>query len=442
MERLALVPSNLACGTVSMTARALTASLPALLLVVLSSPLQGADDALLGRGVQKLFDVGWDTSVKAREQADEVAAKIDELFPGDPRGGYAYVLVLTKQRRYGEAVRRMKQVLTGDSDNVALWMASVRLDMLTKDYASALAGMEQMSKLLPTAGTDEDAYRDEAVFLGRMFGYLQGPVEGEVGADLVDAAKEKVLARIGEARSVAFDQGRRRVRETFSALTFEKQETQAEEKAAAEEEQRRLLADVKEEKSGLDPKRDELRTDQKKLRDDAKQRLNDLADDERPLLVQLNQIQAQILLVRRQLATAVANLNSAQIAMNNQRNQTTRSQIGIQVSNFNLIASRYQSQLSLLERRAILINRQRALMRRQVGQSQAAAAAEIASIEKELGELDKREKRLDVQELKGSKEKPVIARSVRLLDVELAAFTTYDEFPLENEKLRVLEWFK
>jgi hypothetical protein len=33
-------------------------------------------------------------------------------------------------------------------------------------------------------------------------------------------------------------------------------------------------------------------------------------------------------------------------------------------------------------------------------------------------------------------------RNSRLLDAEMAAFTTYDEFPLLLEKQRVLDWFK
>ncbi|MEQ8784941.1 MAG: hypothetical protein RIC55_01525 [Pirellulaceae bacterium] len=425
-----------------MPARAFTALLLAIFVFAFAPALHAADDALLGRGVQKLFEVGWDTSIKSREDAAQVAGKIDELFPGDMRGGYAYVLVLAKQRRYPDAVRRMKQILAAKDDDIDLWTTSIRLDMLTKDYVSALSGMDRMSELFPPATPEGQPRREEAVFLGRMIGYLQGPVESDVSADLVEAAKEKILARIGEPRATAFDQGRRRVREIFSALTLEKEDTLAAEKEAAEKEQQRLLADLAEEKNGLDPKRESLREDEKKLRDDAKQRLDDLAEDERPLLAQLNQIQTQALLVRRQLSAAVGNLNSAQLAMNNERDPVARSQIGFQVSNFNAIAARYDAQLTLLERRAFLINQQRAAMRRQLGQSQAAAASEIASIQKELGELDKREKRLDVQERKGSKTTPVIARSVRLLDVELAAFTTYDEFPLETEKLRVLDWFK
>lgn len=411
-----------------------------------SSSSPAADDALLGRGVQKLFDVGWDTSVKARGESGQVAQKIDELFPGDVRGDYAYVLVLTKQRRYADAAKRMKQIVAADDDDIHYWMTSIRLDMLTKQYASALAGMERLGQLIPETpaptAAEEDPHRETAVFLGRMFGYLQGPIEGEVSQESVDAAKDRVEARLGEARSPAFDDGWRRVREKFSALTLEKEDTLAEEREEAEKEQQRLLAEVAEEKDGLDPKRDSLRQDQQKLRDDARQRIDELTEDERPLLAQLNQIQSQAMLVRRQLSIAVSNLNSAQLAMNNERDPIVRSQIGGQLSNFNVIAARYEAQLNLLERRAFLINRQRALMRRRVGQSQASIASEIASIEKELGELDKREKRLDVQERKGSKSPVVISRSVRALEAELAAFTTYDEFPLEREKQRVLDWFR
>jgi hypothetical protein len=95
----------------------------------------------------------------------------------------------------------------------------------------------------------------------------------------------------------------------------------------------------------------------------------------------------------------------------------------------------------LLERRALLINRQRALLRQRVGKAQADIAAQVADIEKELGDLDKREKRITVQEKKGTRGTSA-TRTSRLLDVEMTAFSTYDEFPLELEKQRVLDWFK
>ena len=97
--------------------------------------------------------------------------------------------------------------------------------------------------------------------------------------------------------------------------------------------------------------------------------------------------------------------------------------------------------MAVLERRVFLINQQRALLRQRVGQAQADIAKQVSEIEKELADLDKREKRIDVQEKKGPRNTSA-TRTSRRLDAEMTAFTTYDEFPLELEKQRVLDWFK
>jgi hypothetical protein len=426
---------------------ALLAALIASLLVISTCSTRAcvADDAVLERGVTRLFEVGWDTSLKAREEADQVALKIDELFPGDPRGAYAHALVLAKQRRYADSLRWIDQALAVLKTDVDAWRSKIRLAMLTKDYAGALAAMERLAALAaaePATETELEAGRAESArFLGRMFGYLEGPVEGAVTKAQLDASQTKLVASLGAARQSAFDDGRRQVRETHSSLALEKEEAAAEEKVAAEAEQEKFLRDLAEEKEGLDPKRDSLATDREKLRDDARQEVENASEDERPLLQQLAAIQSQALLVRRQLSLSLSNLSTAQLTINNERDPFIRSQLLIQANQYSTLAARYEAELNLLERRALLINRQRALLRQRVGKAQADIAAQVADIEKELGDLDKREKRITVQEKKGTRGTSA-TRTSRLLDVEMTAFSTYDEFPLELEKQRVLDWFK
>lgn len=420
-------------------------ALAVLLSVSTAAPLQAADDALLLRGVERLFEVGWDTAVKSRGEADEVAAKIDELFPGDARGGYAYALVLVKQRRYTDAVKRVDQVLATHKTDAKVWQTKVRLAMLTKDYEGALAALEQLAALVPSAADADSAaeadHQQNVVFLGRMFGYLAGPIEGAVNKALLDASKAKVEAALGEARRSTFDDGARQIREIYSSLVVERDDAEAEEKAAAEAEQEKLVNNLNEEKAGLDPKRDSLKTDRDKLRDDAKEEINSVAQDEQPLVRQLASIQQQALLIRQQRSLALNNLASVQIAMNNTRDPLITGQYSLQANQYSALAARYDAQLSILEQRAFLINRQRALIRQRAGQNTAEIAKQVADIEKELAELDKTEKRIATQEKKGIKATPVTLAS-RLLEAEMAAFSTYDEFPLLLEKQRLLDSFK
>jgi hypothetical protein len=419
-------------------------TLAGLLLFAATAPVQ-ADDALLLRGIERLFEVGWDTAVKARTDGDQIAAKIDELFPGDPRGGYAYVLVLTKQRRYADAIKRIDQVLESHTTDAQAWQTKIRLAMLTKDYAGALAGLEQLAKLVP-AETDSDpaaeAGRQQHVsFLGRMIGYLEGPVDGAVGKPDLEACRAKIVAAIGEDRASMFDDGARQIREVFSSLAVERDEAVAEEQAAAKAEQQELVANLSEEKAGLDPKRDAIEQDREKLKENAKEEIESVLEEEKPLLEQLASIQSQALLVRRQRSLALSNLASVQIQMNNERDGLIRGQLSLQANQYSVLAARYEAQLNELQQRALLINRQRFLMRQRAGQNTAELAKQVSDLEQELAELDKREKRIEVQEKRGVRATPK-TRNSRLLDAEMAAFTTYDEFPLLLEKQRVLDWFK
>jgi hypothetical protein len=196
----------------------------------------------------------------------------------------------------------MEKVLAVLKTDAEVWRTRIRLAMLTREYPAALAAMERLAEMVPAApATDaelEAGHMQTAKFLGRMFGFLEGPVSGDVTAELREASRTRLLSALGESRQRAFDDGRRQVRETYSSLALEKEEAEAEEKTAADAEQEKFLRDLAAEKEGLDPKRDSLAGDREKLQEDARKELENASEDERPLLQQLTAIQQQALLVR------------------------------------------------------------------------------------------------------------------------------------------------
>jgi len=168
--------------------------------------------------VKKLFQLGWDRTQESRRQAAEQYDRLDRLAPADSRIPYAYALVQLRQYRYAEAARLLDQSLRRDKNNLAAKKLQIWLAVLTKQYNQALVQMRGLAELL--GGKDAAAglrrADDLPAFLGRISGYLAGPVRPQVSQPALTACQGRIVARLATPEKTAFEQARRHVLDQFS----------------------------------------------------------------------------------------------------------------------------------------------------------------------------------------------------------------------------------
>ncbi len=415
-----------------------------LLMLGAVSPLS-ADDAELQNAVVKLFDTGWEPSFKARALADDQFAAAARLAPGDARVSYAYALVQIKQHRYPEGAKRIDELLADERENVALWKAKIWLSMLTKNYAAAMVEMEKLSQLVPpeaAEGAAEDAHRDTARFLGRLVGFLEGPADGAVSAAIRDRAKRQILDRLGPARESAFEEGRSRVSDQFANLTGAKEESAEAAKTAAEAEQQRLAAELKAKAEQIAAKGEELDERREKLRSEAKAELDAIAKEDEPLVNELARLSSLATVPQQQLGQISVEISRLQSLADREKDPARRNFLINDINRLAILASRYDAELAALEARAAAVAAQRANVQRRYQQAQASYAAQFGQIQSTLVDLDKQQKRTAGEQQRNQRPTTGDTRRARALATQAAAFTTYEEFPLEAERQRVLDSFR
>lgn len=422
----------------------LTKSFIALLLLAVFGTSVWADDSRVGNAVSKLFKTGWTTSIKARAETDELFQAVEQYKLVNEHTLYTYALIKIKQRDFPVATKTLDDLLMLDEGHVKAHKAKIWISMLTRKYSTALPEMERLSNLLPKDNKEPTSqHREIARYLGRMFGFLEGPAMGAVKDDQLSRYEGKIGDQLVGNLEAVFEEGRRSIEQEYDSLAQVTEETADKGKVDAENEQKRLLAELAEKKEDIVDRREKLAPQREKILDEGKSEIQAIAAELKPLVEEFTQLDFQASNIRRELFLINSEIGRYQANFARTKDPIIRSGIAREIDRQSIISSRYQLNLNALKRRAAVNNAKQTEIRRRMAQTQARYAGQINAVNKELGNLSKEEKRNEVDRKKGQRTPNSIGliRS-RSLANKASAFSTYEPFPLEEEKQRLLDMFR
>jgi hypothetical protein len=419
-------------------------SLP--LTVLMTAPLSAAE-AELEEEVARLFAIGWQPSLKARAACSEQFAKLNKMAPVDRRIPYAYALVHIRQHSYPYAARLVSEVLANQSDNLHAWRVKIWLSMLMKEYATAMVEADRVAAVMGGKATDWPGEAggpqlEMAAFLGRIFGFLEGPASDQVSVALVETSQKKILDRLSEPQREAFEEGRRTVVDRFAEMTDEQTRTREQAVVEAETRAEQIRADLAAQRERIAKDMAEIEPKREKAESEFRSQIAEIDDRERPLLSQLAQLESQAVVVRREALVYAAEVERLERQAEREKEPGERARLRREAERLAFIYRRYESQLLALDREAAGINVQRARLIAQRQQLQAMYQREMAYLQKTVDELRRGEKRIEAEERKLSEPNTGNTPRVREMDRVAKAFTTYEQLPLESERQRILESFR
>lgn len=409
-------------------------------------PAWAADTATLERLVTELLDRGLVTGSQALADAEKLHKQAAAVAPADTRPDYALALVLIKQYRYAEAAPVLDRIIKADPKHTRAREARVWISLLLRKYPEAIFELEDLGKQLAAAPpSDPDEARDAALFLGRMYGFLEGPVAShdvKIRADDLRASQNRFVDRLPTAAREALDAGREEVVAQFLSLTGQAEETRAEAKV---EEQEQKDADKKliaAEQERVAAEQAALAEQFAQARSAAEQAVNRLEQQILPLNAEIDRLNAQIAIVSGDvsrfdlriaqvlaLADMTADLAARQLLL------LEANQLGVQRSGAvaTLQNLRIQGAQVVAQRDALLRQRDQVLA------DFNATARRLGFKEQQLGDL---RKRLNVAEREASKPPKGSTPKVTSISKQAAGLTTYQPFPLERERRWLLATFE
>jgi len=404
-----------------------------------------ADDPRLKAGVKELLDAGWQPSIKARQECADQFEELNAIAPMDDKLLYAYVLVQTRQRQYPQASSTLSDLLTIQKKDVFAWRMKVWLSMLQKDYSTSLDDAEQLAQLLPQRqleGEGLELYREFTTGLGRMFGFMEGPVAEDVPASSRAEAQKKILARLTPQGQEAFNSGRQQVLDHFHRMMGEGAADK--EDAIEDEEQRRLdlARQIDAEREAIAAEAAAIEPERKKLESELRSDLDRINSKEEPLLREMAQLESRAELIRNQAARYIIERDRLYAALEKEKDKLQRDLLARDIDRMHAYIARYDADLNALERQARVVNAQRLELVRQRNEAQGVYNREMQRLGGKLSLLERRHKKTAIDERQ--LDKPITGNTprVRTLAREAKALTTYTDFPLDAERRRLLGMFE
>ncbi|HEX5106524.1 MAG TPA: hypothetical protein VFV87_22045 [Pirellulaceae bacterium] len=414
-----------------------------LLLLCGLAKVGGADESEANAAIAKLLQVGWSGSFQSRAAADLQYQELQILAPGDPRALTASWLVLMQQRRYDEALKRIDECLAKQPGDLEALRARAWTQAILKNYSATLLTAEkisaQMAEEPPISKADAGQHAALIEFLGRLCGYLGGPVADQANQDQRKAAESQFLSRLSESHKPQFEKARDGVLAKFIELSDTKADERDKAIETAQSDKEKTLQEVAAEREQIIARTEELDSRREKLQSELKDELSELGKQDAPLVQELARLDARAAVIRRDLFAYQADIDRLERLAAGEKDPVRRQQLLFEADRLSVVAARIEADLVGVNRLASGVQAQRAALAARAQQAQANTAGQVQRIDRELQDLAKRDKRADGIEKRAGRPATGTTSKVRSLSAQATALTTYDQFPLEAAREKLLE---
>lgn len=416
---------------------------PAMISPTMVSPAAAAD---LKAELATLLDVGWEGSVKSYQAAEKQAALLAETFPGEVRVPYAMAVVAIKHRRYSTALEQIDEMLQLKPN---LWIAQRTRLWLLVVLRQNEAGLEQAAALCEQLASEvklDAAQREQrARWIGRIFAYISAPTGEAVAPEMIRRYEERILATFDPATTKAFDEGRDSLVNAFTDRQFEHQQVKAAEKELGKLQKIEREAALKDEKAQTADAAGTIEDQTKALREQLDVNLNDIDESITRLQAELAGVQSQAAVVYSTLTQLSINIDAIRLQLDSTPPNDVFEQNRL-IAILRAWEIDYARQSSIYRPLAIRVQSLQGNLGALNGERQQLIAqfdAEMKKMGRTLTNLQKRALRIELDERKLAKTTPSgNTPRVKAKDLILSALTTYEPFPVEQEKQTILRSLK
>jgi hypothetical protein len=389
-----------------------------------------------------LLDQGWKSSVKSYQSAEKQAALLAETYPAEVRVPYAMAIVAIKHRRYSTALASIDEMLRLKPH---LWIGQRTRLWLLVMLRQNEAGLEQAALLCEQLADDvklDEARREQrARWVGRIFAYISAPTGEDVAPEMIRRYERRILAILDPATTKAFDEGRDSLVTAFGDRRFENQRVKAEEKKLGELQKVEREAALKEEKAQAADAAVTIEDQANALREQLAVNLDDIDESIAKRQSSLAGVQSQASVVLATLNQLSLNIDAVRLQLDTTSPKDFFEQDRLisvlraweidyaqQAAVYRPLATQVQS----LQRDLFDLAAERQQM---VGQFN----AQMKKLGQTVTNLQKRTLRIELDQRKLAQSTPSgNTPRVRANVLLLSALTTYEPFPVEQEKQTIL----
>jgi chromosome segregation ATPase len=274
---------------------------------------------------------------------------------------------------------------------------------------------------------------------GRVMGFIDGPASSSVDEHVRIDYRKRLTALLSPSQQKAFDEGYKAVQRRFAELDLDRQQTKADAKRDAQMRQERVLDDLKRESTALDREKGTLVSRADSAAADFKRDLAALDAQLGPLTTRQSRLEAQAAAIVQEIARLQAEIARLLDLSDLVDDPVDALRLRNEAGRLDAAWRRYDVDLRTTQGELAGVAAQRVTL---AGQRQVAIARQRASadqIDRRLAELRRSERRISAEQDKATQPVSPNTPAIHSLASRAKAFTTYESFPFEEERARILQ---
>lgn len=401
-----------------------------------------ADDAAIRSSVLRFLESAWQTGDTAKRDADEKYVSVEKVAGADARALYGHALVMMYQRRYDEAMASLDRVLRVDERHLSATRAKIWLALLTKDYGVALPAIERLGSIVSESIEDaenRDELDDAARFLGAVLGFLRGPIGDIPSLVSLERTESDIVKSVSEEQRKLFKEAQQSVMEKFTSLTEERADSREQAIADAEADKQKTLDEIEDRRADMGEQAAEMKERRDKLQKEFQDQLDQIARDDRPLQLELGRLQGRVASAQREVDDLVFDIGRLEARLALEREPVRRAQIRADIAQLSILLRRADGDLAGFAAQIAAVQGERSELAARQAQVQRTWGGQIQRIDRQFAALGAEQRRLAGAEKKARKPSTGSTGKVNALSLTATALKTYEPFPLEQERQRLMD---
>jgi hypothetical protein len=408
------------------------------------------DDAFVH--VSALFQAGWKPSSKGLEASQALYRELRGDEQVDPRVSYAFALVQMRNLKYDEARRLLDEVLAARPGDMAARRSKIWVLTITQSYSAALVEMEKLAQNLaaesrevdnqgaqPPTPAPDGTETSSAEFLGRVMGFIDGPAARAVAEHIRGDYRKRLVAPLSTADRQSFEQAYSTVQKRFAELSLDREQTKADAKADQQKRQERVQKELERDRTAVAQQKSSLQERSEKLADNIKQEVADLNGQARPLVTRQTRLEAQGAAITREMAGLEVEIARLLELAELSEDGAEAFELRAAARRLSVALGRYDIDLRAINAELAALAAQRVQLAARMQAAIERNRAETDQVERRLTDLRTADRRISNEEKKANQPFGGNTAAVVAMAAKARAFTTYEPFPFEEERARLLQ---
>ena len=388
--------------------------------------------------VKKLLVEHWDKNKANREVADSLLRKAS----ADRGVLLSYSLQRIQQNRKKDAVKSIESLTANYPNDIDGWMLKTWLDTVTDDFDRALLGMLSLKKAIDDPAAKVSAVERRQVLrrLGRMIGYFSGPVKSKVNEDVLDQAIVGVTDGLAADDLKLVNDQRDKVLAEFEKMTKNRDAKKTEVTVKAQAEANVKKQQLEQANKILDDQQNKITPEITRLEDLAQDRVTSLQSEIAPLENAGSRVNSRIANAENSLYFLQLEVFRLQALRTGDATQDffIDQQVGFSLNRLRILQFNLRQLYSERDRIFNQING----IGSQIAATQNRVGGQINNLSSEIANVN-REKRKNIKQIGKISADPSRRAASKLgaLDERAQAFSTYDSFPIELFRQKIMDRF-